>query len=63
MLYEFQFFSQDQPDVWIETIKDKKKIIPTYTKNWIRVKYIAGLDRLQEVQSKIKGKIKKRNIA
>jgi uncharacterized protein with ParB-like and HNH nuclease domain len=57
MLYEFQFFPISQEDVWIETIEDKKKLIPTYTKKWIRVKYIAGLDKLHEVQSKIKEKI------
>lgn len=58
MLYEFQFFPQSQPDVWIETIVDKKKVVPDYNKYWIRVKYIAGLDKLHEVQSKIKEKIK-----
>lgn len=57
MLYEFQFFPQTYSDVWIETIEDKKKLIPNYTKNWIRVKYITGLDKLHEVQSKIKLKI------
>lgn len=59
MLYEFQFFPQTNTDVWIETIEDKKKVKPTYYKNWIRVKYIASLDKLHEVQSKIKEKIKK----
>jgi len=58
MLYEFQFFPQTNADVWIETIEDRKKIIPTYHKNWIRVKYISSLDKLHEVQSKIKEKIK-----
>lgn len=59
MLYEFQFFPQSEADVWVETIEDKKKIVPTYTKKWFRVKYISSLDKLHEVQSKIKEKIKK----
>jgi uncharacterized protein with ParB-like and HNH nuclease domain len=59
MLYEFQFFPLNQPDVWTETIEDKKKAVPTYSKKWIRLKYIAALDKLHEVQSKIKEKIKK----
>jgi uncharacterized protein with ParB-like and HNH nuclease domain len=58
MLYEFQFFPQTNGDVWIETIEDKKKVKPAYQKNWIRVKYIASLDKLHEVPSKIKEKIK-----
>jgi uncharacterized protein with ParB-like and HNH nuclease domain len=58
MLYEFQFFPQNQPDVWIETIEDKKKVVPTLTKNWIRVKYICSVTKLEEVQSTIKNKIK-----
>lgn len=58
MLFEFQFFPQDKDDVWEETIEDKKKVIPTYKKYWIRVKYIVGLEQLHEVQSKIKAKIK-----
>jgi uncharacterized protein with ParB-like and HNH nuclease domain len=58
MLYEFQFFPQTNGDVWIETIEDKKKVKPAYQKNWIKVKYIASLDKLHEVQSKIKEKIK-----
>ncbi len=58
MMYEFQFFPQTYNDVFIETIEDKKKIIPSYYKNWIRVKFIASLDRLHEVQSKVKEKIR-----
>ena len=58
MLFEFQFFPQAQPDVWVETIEDKKKVNPTYSKKWIRVKYVVGLDKLHEVQSKIKERIK-----
>jgi hypothetical protein len=58
LLYEFQFFPQTNAVVWIETIEDKKKVKPTYYKNWIRVKYIASLDKLHEVQSKIKEKVK-----
>lgn len=58
MLYEFQFFPQSEPDVWIETIEDKKKIVPTYTKNWIRVKYIFSVTKFEEVQSTIKNRIR-----
>ncbi len=58
MLFEFQFFPLNHQDVWIEKIEDKKKVLPDYTKNWIRIKYITGLDKLHEVQSKIKEKIK-----
>lgn len=58
MLYEFQFFPQIRPDVFIQEIVDKKKILKPYNKNWIRVKYIAGLDKLHEVQTKVKNKIK-----
>jgi len=58
MLYEFQFFPQSLPDVWVETIVDKKKLIPDISKNWIRVKHIASLDKLHEIQSKIKEKVK-----
>ena len=58
MLFVFQFFPQEKDDVWEETIEDKKKVIPTYKKYWIRVKYIVGLEQLHEVQSKIKAKIK-----
>lgn len=58
MLYEFQFFPQSKADIWVEKIEDKKKKIPDYNKNWIRIKYIASLDKLHEVQSKIKEKIK-----
>jgi uncharacterized protein with ParB-like and HNH nuclease domain len=59
MMFEFQFFSQTQPDVWIETIRDKKGVTPDFNKNWIRIKYITTLDKLHEVQSKLKDKIKK----
>lgn len=58
ILYEFQFFPQEKQDVWIETIEDKKKKIPTYSKYWIRLKYIISLDQLHEVQSTVKSKIK-----
>lgn len=58
MLFEFQFFPQTQPDVWIETIVDKKKKKPTYDKFWLRLKYIVSLKKLEEVQSKTKEKIK-----
>ena len=57
ILFEFRFFPQTNQDVFIETIEDKKKNI-TLTKNWIRLKYIYSLDKLSEVQSKIKEKIK-----
>jgi uncharacterized protein with ParB-like and HNH nuclease domain len=58
MLFEFQFFPQEKNDVWVETITDKKKVIPTFNKYWIRLKYIVSLEQLHEVQSKIKAKIK-----
>jgi len=58
ILYEFKFFPQSQPDVWKETIEDRKNIIPDFDKYWIRVKYIISLDKLHEVQSKIKEKVK-----
>jgi uncharacterized protein with ParB-like and HNH nuclease domain len=58
ILYEFQFFPQSKPDVWVETIEDKKKQRPSYSKNWIRVKYIYSLGVLHEVQTKVKEKIR-----
>jgi hypothetical protein len=57
ILYEFKFFPQNSQDVFIETIEEKKNNT-TQTKNWIRLKYIYSLDRLSEVQSIIKGKVK-----
>lgn len=58
MLFEFQFFPQEKNDVWVETIEDEKKVIPTYNKYWIRLKYIVSLEQLHEVPSKIKSKVK-----
>ena len=58
MLFEFQFFPQEKNDVWVEIIEDEKKVIPTYNKYWIRLKYIVSLEQLHEVQSKIKSKVK-----
>lgn len=57
MLYEFQFFPQTHPDVWVETIEDKKHTNSSYTKNWIRIKYIASLDQLHEIQTKVRKKV------
>ncbi len=56
ILYEFKFFPQTNGNVFIETIEDKKNKTTT-TKNWIRVKFIFSLDKLPEVQSKIKQEI------
>lgn len=58
MLYDFQFFPQTQPDVWIETIKDKKALKADYDKYWIRVKYIFGVEKFEEVLTTAKNKIK-----
>jgi len=57
VLYEFKFFPQSNNNVFEETIEDKKNKT-NITKNWIRVKFIFSLDKLQEVQSKIKQEIK-----
>lgn len=57
ILYEFRFFPQTNGDVFTETIENKKNNT-SITKNWIRVKYIYSLDKLPEVQSKLKEKIK-----
>lgn len=57
ILYEFKFFPTGNPDVFIETVQDKKSnsVANNY---WLRVKYIYSLDKLYEVQSKTKEKIK-----
>lgn len=57
ILYEFKFFPLTNKDVFVETINDTKNNI-SQTKNWIRVKYLYGLDNLSQVQSNIKNKIK-----
>lgn len=56
VLYEFKFFPQINNNVFTETIEDKKNKTTTI-KNWIRVKFIFSLDKLPEVQSKIKQEI------
>ncbi len=58
ILFEFKFFPQEKNDVWVETIRDRKNLVPDITKNWIRLKYIVNLEQLHEVQTRLRSKVR-----